>query len=402
MPASTVSHDYHLTMFPHKLFLLERNRWSMLLANTRLSTRLALSPLLALTELMMWGYCLLRGPSFLRAKLRLLPLDLRAPRANSRASAVRRLAPPPLRLGRAAPAALGLSARPVRDARARARRSPSATGSPLRAAFQPTPYPPRPLGPLHRNLPLCRDNPARLPAGRPGGAACAGPPSSLVPRGAGRASRSSSWSARSRSGCRATPPPPWPPPRSSSLASVGFLIVRREAILGPAVGLALPVALLAGFARLAALHRQRPPRDPGRRPQQRHGDAPGRHRLPARPARPAATEHRQRVPGRTAQPGRDGRQPARHRAAAGLARAPARRPNAHGDRVAGCAAEASRLAAHPRRRPGRARLPDRLGARDRRVQGTDRRHVPDRLRAGAAGDRARARRPHRDRDRARR
>jgi GT2 family glycosyltransferase len=69
VPASTVSHDYHLTMFPHKLFLLERNRWSMLLANTRPVTRLALSPLLALSELMMWGYCLLRGGSFLRAKL---------------------------------------------------------------------------------------------------------------------------------------------------------------------------------------------------------------------------------------------------------------------------------------------------------------------------------------------
>ena len=69
VPASSVSHDYHLTMFPHKLFLLERNRWSMLLANTRAPTRVALSPLLALTELMMWGYCLLRGPAFLRAKL---------------------------------------------------------------------------------------------------------------------------------------------------------------------------------------------------------------------------------------------------------------------------------------------------------------------------------------------
>ena len=69
VPASTVSHDYHLTMFPHKLFLLERNRWSMLLADTRRPTRLALAPLLLLTELMIWGYCLLRGPSFLRAKL---------------------------------------------------------------------------------------------------------------------------------------------------------------------------------------------------------------------------------------------------------------------------------------------------------------------------------------------
>jgi GT2 family glycosyltransferase len=69
VPASTVSHDYHLTMFPHKLFLLERNRWSMLLTNTRRATRIALSPLLALSELMIWGYCLLRGPAFLRAKL---------------------------------------------------------------------------------------------------------------------------------------------------------------------------------------------------------------------------------------------------------------------------------------------------------------------------------------------
>jgi GT2 family glycosyltransferase len=69
VPASTVSHDYHLTMFPHKLFLLERNRWSMLLANLRFPARVALAPFLALSELMMWGYCLLRGPSFLRAKL---------------------------------------------------------------------------------------------------------------------------------------------------------------------------------------------------------------------------------------------------------------------------------------------------------------------------------------------
>jgi GT2 family glycosyltransferase len=68
VPASTVSHDYHLTMFPRKLFLLERNRWKMLLTNLRGRTRLALAPLLTLSELMMWGYCLLRGPKFLRAK----------------------------------------------------------------------------------------------------------------------------------------------------------------------------------------------------------------------------------------------------------------------------------------------------------------------------------------------
>ena len=69
-PASTVAHEYHLSMFPHKLFLLERNRWRMLLADLRGRTRLAISPLLALSELMTWGYCLLRGPKFVRAKWR--------------------------------------------------------------------------------------------------------------------------------------------------------------------------------------------------------------------------------------------------------------------------------------------------------------------------------------------
>jgi len=70
VPTSAVTHDYHLSMFPHKLFLLERNRRKMLLADLRGRTRLAISPLLAVTELVLWGYCLLRGPKFLRAKWR--------------------------------------------------------------------------------------------------------------------------------------------------------------------------------------------------------------------------------------------------------------------------------------------------------------------------------------------
>lgn len=70
VPRSTVVHDYHLSMFPHKLFLLERNRRKMLLADLRGRTRVAISPLLALTELMMWGYCLIRGRKFLSAKRR--------------------------------------------------------------------------------------------------------------------------------------------------------------------------------------------------------------------------------------------------------------------------------------------------------------------------------------------
>ncbi len=70
LPASIVRHDYHLTMHPEKLFLLERNRGWTVLTDLRASARLALFPLFAFTELLMWGYCLLRGPAFLKAKAR--------------------------------------------------------------------------------------------------------------------------------------------------------------------------------------------------------------------------------------------------------------------------------------------------------------------------------------------
>lgn len=70
VPRSVVRHDYQLTMYAEKLFLLERNRAAMVLANVRLPTRIALAPLFALTECLMWGYCLLRGTGFLRAKWR--------------------------------------------------------------------------------------------------------------------------------------------------------------------------------------------------------------------------------------------------------------------------------------------------------------------------------------------
>jgi len=68
VPASVVRHDYHLTMYPEKLFLLERNRLALLITHLSFATRLMLSPLILLTEAMMWSYCFLRGPAFLRAK----------------------------------------------------------------------------------------------------------------------------------------------------------------------------------------------------------------------------------------------------------------------------------------------------------------------------------------------
>ncbi len=69
VPESIVRHKYHLTMYPEKLFLLERNRLAMLVANLKKRTLILLSPLLALTEIMMWLYCLWRGPDFVRAKI---------------------------------------------------------------------------------------------------------------------------------------------------------------------------------------------------------------------------------------------------------------------------------------------------------------------------------------------
>jgi GT2 family glycosyltransferase len=68
VPASIVVHDYHLTMHPTKLYLLERNRGAMVLANLSIPALIGLAPLMLVTEAMMWGFCLMRGFSFLRAK----------------------------------------------------------------------------------------------------------------------------------------------------------------------------------------------------------------------------------------------------------------------------------------------------------------------------------------------
>ena len=70
VPTSRVLHDYHLTMYPEKLYLLERNRWALLLSHLRLGRLLLLSPALLLTEVMVWALALVRGMGFLRAKAR--------------------------------------------------------------------------------------------------------------------------------------------------------------------------------------------------------------------------------------------------------------------------------------------------------------------------------------------
>jgi len=69
-PAKGVQHKYHLTMHPDKLFLLERNRWHMLCCNLSPLSFVLLLPFFICTEALMWGFCILRGPKFVRAKLR--------------------------------------------------------------------------------------------------------------------------------------------------------------------------------------------------------------------------------------------------------------------------------------------------------------------------------------------
>ena len=69
VPEGVVLHDYFLTMYPGKLHLLERNRWAMLLTYLHWSSLVLLSPLLLLTECLIWSYCILRGWAFIREKL---------------------------------------------------------------------------------------------------------------------------------------------------------------------------------------------------------------------------------------------------------------------------------------------------------------------------------------------
>lgn len=70
VPAARVRHDYFLSMHADKFHLLERNRLAMLMAYLRPGTLLALLPMLLLTELLAWGYAILRRHGFGGAKWR--------------------------------------------------------------------------------------------------------------------------------------------------------------------------------------------------------------------------------------------------------------------------------------------------------------------------------------------
>jgi len=70
VPASRVRHEYRLSMHPEKLYLLERNRWTLLRDALGGSALVRILPGLLATEALLLGYATLRGPRFLAAKLR--------------------------------------------------------------------------------------------------------------------------------------------------------------------------------------------------------------------------------------------------------------------------------------------------------------------------------------------
>ena len=78
VPASAVRHAYRLSMHAEKLYLLERNRWVLLATALGWPSLLVISPVLLVTELMLLGYALLRGPRFVAAKLRAMRDAIRA------------------------------------------------------------------------------------------------------------------------------------------------------------------------------------------------------------------------------------------------------------------------------------------------------------------------------------
>ena len=70
VPSSVLRHAYRLSMHAEKLYLLERNRWALLATALGWPSLLRLAPILLLTEFMLAGYAVMRGPRFVAAKWR--------------------------------------------------------------------------------------------------------------------------------------------------------------------------------------------------------------------------------------------------------------------------------------------------------------------------------------------
>jgi GT2 family glycosyltransferase len=84
VPQSVVYHEYEPKMTPQKMFWLEYGRANAILSYLKPFTFIVLLPALAFTEALIAGYCLLRGPSYIKAKVRVCVAILRDLRATMR------------------------------------------------------------------------------------------------------------------------------------------------------------------------------------------------------------------------------------------------------------------------------------------------------------------------------
>jgi hypothetical protein len=70
VPKSVVYHEYELKMTPQKMYWLEHGRSNAILCYLKPPTLVLLLPLLMFTESLIIGYCVIRGPRYVWAKLR--------------------------------------------------------------------------------------------------------------------------------------------------------------------------------------------------------------------------------------------------------------------------------------------------------------------------------------------
>ena len=68
VPLSVAYHKYNLKMNPEKFFLLESNRYVLLLTALKIPTLVICFPVFAVTELLIIGYCLRRGMRYIDSK----------------------------------------------------------------------------------------------------------------------------------------------------------------------------------------------------------------------------------------------------------------------------------------------------------------------------------------------
>jgi GT2 family glycosyltransferase len=68
VPLSVAYHKYNLKMNPEKFFLLESNRYVLLLTALKIPTLVICFPVFALTELLIMGYCLCGGMRYINSK----------------------------------------------------------------------------------------------------------------------------------------------------------------------------------------------------------------------------------------------------------------------------------------------------------------------------------------------